>query len=178
MPPPQAVFHMLLLVWTHSKHYNTSARLVPLLRLIVEDVIAQCRKHLPGLYNALARLTLAKRPCILTQSRRAWSGQELLQMEAAEALDKLQLALRVIAAFLASMDEYRARSIRTVPGNPWRYSASAVCGHLDIFRQRLMDLQAMAGTAAQYARLERIEIGGSQVGCCLARSSADSCHMC
>jgi dynein heavy chain len=47
--PPQAVFHMLLLVWTHSKHYNTSARLVPLLRLIVEDLIAQCRKHLPGL---------------------------------------------------------------------------------------------------------------------------------
>ena len=44
----QALFHTLLLVWTHSKHYNTSARLVPLLRLIVEDVIAQCRKFLPG----------------------------------------------------------------------------------------------------------------------------------
>ena len=48
MSPAQALFHTLLLVWTHSRHYNTSARLVPLLRLIVVDVIAQCRKFLPG----------------------------------------------------------------------------------------------------------------------------------
>ncbi len=94
-------------------------------------------------------------------------------MEAAEAAEKLQPALRVITAFLASMEEYRARSIRSVPSNPWRYAASSVCGHLDIFRQRLLDLQAIAGTAAQYGRLDRIEIGGSQVGLDVREPSAE-----
>ena len=79
-------------------------------------------------------------------------------------MEKLQTTLRVVAAFLACMDDYRGRSIRAAPGNPWRFSGGAVCGHLDIFRQRLLDMAAVASTALQYARLERVEVGGSQVG--------------
>ena len=85
-------------------------------------------------------------------------------MEAVDAAEKLQTTLRVIAAFLACMGEYRSRSIRAAPGNPWRFSGSAVCGHLDIFRQRLLDMLAVASAALQYARLERVEVGGSMVG--------------
>lgn len=53
----QPLLHMLLLTWAHSGHYNTSTRLVALLRLIVEDLIRQCRVFLPG-SHAHSALTL------------------------------------------------------------------------------------------------------------------------
>ena len=44
----QALFHMLLLVWQHSGHYNTAARMVPLLRLIMDSLISQARRFASG----------------------------------------------------------------------------------------------------------------------------------
>lgn len=84
-------------------------------------------------------------------------------MEAAEVAEKLGAVQRVAAAFVACLGVYRARSIRTYPGNPWRFSSAAVFGHLDVFRQRLSDLADIAATALQFGRLERIDIGGSLV---------------
>ena len=40
--------HALLLIWTKSKHYNTSSRLVPLLQLLMDSLIAQTRSFVPG----------------------------------------------------------------------------------------------------------------------------------
>ena len=50
----QALFHMLLLVWQHSGHYNTAARMVPLLRLIIDSFIAQARRFASGVHALYA----------------------------------------------------------------------------------------------------------------------------
>ena len=43
--------HSLLLIWEQSTYYNTSSRLVPLLQLIADSLIAQTRIFMKG--NAL-----------------------------------------------------------------------------------------------------------------------------
>lgn len=42
------IMHLLLLVWTHSKHYNTATRFVTLVRLICNDLVEQARRAAPG----------------------------------------------------------------------------------------------------------------------------------
>ena len=42
------IMHLLLLVWTHSKHYNTATRFVTLMRLICNDLVEQARRAAPG----------------------------------------------------------------------------------------------------------------------------------
>ena len=37
------IMHTLMLVWKHSKYYNTAARLVVLMREICNDIIMQAR---------------------------------------------------------------------------------------------------------------------------------------
>lgn len=40
--------HALLMIWTKSKYYNTSGRLVPLLQLIMDNLIAQTCSYVQG----------------------------------------------------------------------------------------------------------------------------------
>ena len=43
------VVHVIMLVWKHSKHYNTPARLVVLMREICNDLIDQvCNRRVTG----------------------------------------------------------------------------------------------------------------------------------
>ncbi|KAK9843805.1 hypothetical protein WJX81_007069 [Elliptochloris bilobata] len=128
--------HMLLLVWAHSSHFNTAGRLVPLLRLVLRDVVAQTRRFAPGL--------------------------ELLAGEAADTADKLRQALHVADSFRAAYLGARQRSAQLCPRNPWRFAAAAVLGEFDPFLARLRELQHIALTAPLFQRLERVEIGGSR----------------
>lgn len=40
--------HTLLLIWQHSRHWNTAPRLVAVLREVCNDLIMQARKFVPG----------------------------------------------------------------------------------------------------------------------------------
>ena len=51
--------HSLLLIWTKSKHYNTSSRLVPLLQLIMDNLITQTRIFVQGEAQGLEMFHLA-----------------------------------------------------------------------------------------------------------------------
>ena len=42
------IMHLLLLVWTHGRHYNTATRFVTLMRLICNEVLQQARRFAPG----------------------------------------------------------------------------------------------------------------------------------
>ena len=42
------ILHLLLLVWTHGRHYNTATRFVTLMRLICNEVLQQARRFAPG----------------------------------------------------------------------------------------------------------------------------------
>lgn len=127
---------MLLLVWKHSGHYNTTGRLTVLMRKVCNDLIGQCCKSCEShsLFEALPH----------------------------EAADKLRAALRVCAAFRESYDIACARSGVECPGNPWRMPSAAVFSRLDAFTERCGDLVELFNTAAQFARLEKVEVGGTK----------------
>jgi len=45
----------LLLVWTHSRHFNTPAKLMALLRRLSNALIAQARQFLPGWPSSISK---------------------------------------------------------------------------------------------------------------------------
>ena len=77
--------HTLLLIWKHSAHYNVAPRFVTLVLEICHDLIMQACKFVPG--------------------------PELIQMEPGEAVEKLRLAIRVLANFKQFYFEYRSKSL-------------------------------------------------------------------
>ena len=42
------IMHLLLLIWTHSRHYHSATRFVTLMRLICNDLLTQARRFTPG----------------------------------------------------------------------------------------------------------------------------------
>ena len=50
------MFHTMLLIWKHSGYYNTSAKMVTLIRETCNDLIMQACKFVPGqlTFNPLA----------------------------------------------------------------------------------------------------------------------------
>ena len=47
------MFHTMLLIWKHSGHYNTSAKMVTLIREMCNDLIMQACKFVPGMHNVM-----------------------------------------------------------------------------------------------------------------------------
>jgi len=133
------MMHLVLLVWRHSGHYNTPARLAVLMRKVCNDVVAQCRK--------------------------ACDAPTLFDCAPAEAAEKLRAALRVCTALRDAYAEAAERSAAEVPRNPWRVPRAALFSRLDAFTERLSDLLELCHTAAQYARLEKVEVGGTKGRC-------------
>ena len=130
------LFHLLLLVWKHSGHYNTPGRLAVLMRKLCNDLVAQCCK---------------------------WAeGHSLFEALPQESADKLRTALRVCTAFRQAYDEACARSGVETPDNPWRLPPGSVFSRLDAFTERCTDLADLFTTAVQFGRLEKVEIGGTK----------------
>ena len=82
------IMHTILLIWTHSQHYNTPARLVVLIREICNAIITQCRTFVDGekVFNAIKN------------------------EDAAEAHQKLTLTLDVCSRFKDAYFDYKAKS--------------------------------------------------------------------
>lgn len=130
------MFHLVLLVWRHSPHYNTPARLVVLVREMCNDVIGQ--------------------------SVKACESGTLFDSPPHESAEKLRAAVRVCTAFRAAYDSTAARSLELCPANPWRVPAAAVFSRFDAFVERCTDLMDLFNTASQFIRLERVEVGGTK----------------
>ncbi|CAD7696266.1 unnamed protein product [Ostreobium quekettii] len=130
------LMHMIMLIWKHSKYYNKAARVVTLMREICNDLIMQARKFLPG--------------------------EELIQMEPNEAIEKLRLMLKVLGTFKSHYFDYKARTSTETPENPWKFQNSALFSRLDAFLERCHDMLDVQSTCLQFGKLERVEIGGTK----------------
>ncbi|GBF97683.1 flagellar outer dynein arm heavy chain beta [Raphidocelis subcapitata] len=130
------IMHTSLLIWKHSRFYNTTARMATLLREVCNDLIAQAQRFA--------------------------AGQELLRADPSEAVDKLRLTLKVLGAFKSYYFAYRGVSAVECPSNPWRFQNAAVFGRLDSHMARCAEMLTLAGTVLQFSRLERVEIGGTR----------------
>ena len=129
------IVHTLLLIWKGSKYY-TSPRFVTLVVEICNDLIMQACKFVPG--------------------------PELIQMDPAEATEKLRLAIRILANFKQFYFEYRTKSATEVPENPWKFLNSSLFQRLDAFLERSHDMMDMMSTCVQFFKLDRVEIGGTK----------------
>ena len=122
--------HTLLLIWKHSAHYNVAPRFVTLVLEICNDLIMQACKFVPG--------------------------PELIQMEPGEAVEKLRLAIRVLANFKQFYFEYRSKSLVEARENPWKFQNSSLFQRLDAFLERSHDMMDMMLTCTQ--------VGGEGLG--------------
>ena len=111
--------HTILLIWTHSNHYNTPSRLVVLIREICNAIISQCQTYVDGdkVFNAIKN------------------------DDAADAHQKLTLALDVCSKFKDAYFDYKAKS-----KNSWKITTNALFVRLDAFSERCMDIMHLTGT--------------------------------
>ena len=130
------IMHTLMLVWKHSKYYNTAARLVVLMREICNDIIMQACKFVEGgtIFEGLPQ----------------------------EAVDKLRTTIRVCGSFKSYYFEYKKQTEEECPENPWRFQNSALFARLDAFLERCHDIQDLSQTMLQFGKLEKVEIGGTK----------------
>merc|ERR1711871_22929 len=98
------MMHIILLIWKNSKHYNTSPRLVVLMREICNSLITQATKYVSG------ELIFAK----------IGAG------EASEAVNMLRTTLTVCGTFKRTYYDYKATANAECPANPWKLQSKEV----------------------------------------------------
>eukprot|EP00736_Rhodelphis_marinus_P010572 Rmarinus@m.9666 len=130
------LMHSILLVWKHSRHYNTPVRLVVVMRQICNDLITRSCSNLVA--------------------------EELFQVEPHEAVDRLKLTIDTLTSFRNTYFEYKAKASAECPNNPWRFQNSALFARLDTYLERCYDLLDLMQTILLFNQLERIEIGGTK----------------
>jgi dynein heavy chain, axonemal len=134
------MLHIILLIWKNSKHYNTPARLVVLMREICNSLIAQATKYV--------------------------SGGQIFSMieneEANQAVTMLKTTLHVCGTFKSTYFDYKATANAECPANPWKIQNNALFMRLDSFLERCHDILDLTQTIVQFSKLAKIEVGGTK----------------
>jgi len=131
----QPIMHMIHLIWDHSSHYNTTPRLVVLIREICNAIISRARRFIDG----------ASLFAMVTDENNE------------EALTKLTIAYEVCTKFKSAYYEYKSK-VKI----PWSVTANAVFYKLDSFMDRCQDLMQFVSTTIQFIKLSKIELGGTK----------------
>eukprot|EP00605_Chrysophyceae_sp_TOSAG23-4_P001019 GSChrysophyteH1.ASY1.ANO1.1120.1 assembled CDS len=134
------IMHLVLLVWKSSSYYNTTSRLVILMREICNTVIKQASTFVNG--DAIFELIEAG--------------------ETVTAVKMLQTLLRVLGRFKTTYFDYKAKASVECPENPWRVQNNAVFIRLDSFLERCHDILDLAQTILQFSKLAKVEVGGTK----------------
>ncbi len=134
------IFHVILLVWKHSKYYNSPTRLVLLIRKICNSIIIRASKF--------------------SDSENLFALAE--QGQAAKAVEQLQTMIRVCNSFKKSYFSYKAIAEVECPENPWRSHNNALFIRLDSFLERCHDILDMVQNVVLYSKLSKIEVGGTK----------------
>jgi len=132
------LLHTLLLIWKHSKFYNTSARMVVFMRQVVNSIIAASERFLTG-----KNVT-----------------ETLLDENAPTMVGKLQTLLRVAGDFKLVYFRYKAIAATECPSSPWRISNTALFSRLDTFLERCHDVLEITHVVISFRHLEKVIIGG------------------
>ena len=130
------IMHTILMIWKHSKQYNTAPRLVILMRMISNDLIMQACKFV--------------------------QGEEIFKIDPQEAVDRLKMTLNICGTFKSYYFDYKSKTTHETPDNPWRFQNSAIFARLDSFLERCHDILDLCQTFLQFNKLESVEIGGTK----------------
>ncbi|KAJ3023806.1 hypothetical protein HKX48_000940 [Thoreauomyces humboldtii] len=128
------LMHTLVLIWKHSKFYNTPQRMTVVLQEICNDIIEQARNFI--------------------------NPTELFSSEPEEASERLKVVIRVCDAFKDTLYECKAKTVDTK--RPWNFDTKLVFVRLDKFLGRVQEIVELFDTIIEFNRLEKIEIGGTK----------------
>ncbi|XP_056405417.1 dynein axonemal heavy chain 9 [Hyla sarda] len=144
------LMHMLCLVWSQSKYYNTPARIIVLMQEIYNLFIQQARNYL--------------------------NPEDLLKGETEESVARVQEVLSVLRSLMNTFEESRdklpsyfksGQEVKT-----WDFPPILVFARLDCFIRRLETIEDLLLTALDMMKLEKVEFGGIK-GKVLSRTVAD-----
>jgi dynein heavy chain len=110
----QPIMHTIMLVWKHSKYYNTPARLVVLMREICNDLIQQAHQFV--------------------------QPATILEDDPQEAVDRLKTTLKVCGMLKTAYFNYKTKVSVDCPERQWRFQNSALFVRLDSFLERCHDI--------------------------------------
>ncbi|KAM5302539.1 dynein axonemal heavy chain 11 isoform 2-T2 [Glossophaga mutica] len=134
------LFHTICLIWSHSKFYNTPARVIVLLQEFCNLFIDQATAYL--------------------------SPEDLLKGEIEDSLEKVQVAINVLKTFKSSFFNYRSGLANYFVGNkeakPWDFQPHLVFCRFDKFLDRFMKIEDIFVTIMEFEKLERLEFGGTK----------------
>ncbi|KAI8587105.1 dynein heavy chain and region D6 of dynein motor-domain-containing protein [Geranomyces variabilis] len=129
-----SLMHTLVLIWKHSKYYNTPQRMTIVLQEICNDIIEQARNFI--------------------------NPSELFSSEPEEAAERLKVVIRVCNAFKDTL--YDAKAQMADSKRPWNFDTKLVFLRLDKFLGRVQQIVELFDTIIEFNRLEKIEIGGTK----------------
>ncbi|PNJ55825.1 DNAH11 isoform 1 [Pongo abelii] len=133
------LFHTICLIWSHSKFYNTPARVIVLLQEFCNLFINQAIAYL--------------------------SPEDLLRGEIEESLEKVQVAVNILKTFKNSFFNYRKKLASYFMGRklrPWDFQSHLVFCRFDKFLDRLIKMEDIFVTTLEFEKLERLEFGGTK----------------
>nr|XP_036878224.1 dynein heavy chain 11, axonemal [Manis javanica] len=134
------LFHTVCLIWSHSKFYNTPARVIVLLQEFCNLFVDQAIAYL--------------------------SPEDILKGEIEDSLEKVQVAISILKTFKNSFFKYRKRLASYFMGSkelkPWDFQSHLVFCRFDKFLDRFMKIEDIFVTILEFEKLERLEFGGSK----------------
>ncbi|XP_067860408.1 dynein axonemal heavy chain 9-like [Heptranchias perlo] len=137
-PPISCLMHLVCLIWTRSKYYNTPARIIVLLQESCNLLIQQAHAYL--------------------------NPEDILKGEVEESLSKVRGALDILRLFKQIFEEKRGNLQRYYKEGEsvkeWDFNALLVFARMNCYLNRLEQIEDFLVTAQDIFKLEKIEFGG------------------
>ncbi|XP_029463764.1 dynein heavy chain 11, axonemal-like [Rhinatrema bivittatum] len=134
----EPLFHIICLIWTHSKYYCMPGRLVVLLQKFCNLLIDQTFAYL--------------------------IPEEVFKMDLQEGMEKIQQAIHLFEHFKKTFFVYKEKIannyINGREAKLWDFPSQLVFCRFDKVLERLLLIEELFTSAIDFLKLERIEIGG------------------
>ncbi|XP_014225178.1 dynein beta chain, ciliary [Trichogramma pretiosum] len=135
-PIMASLIHMIGLAWSNSRYYQSSSKLIIMLRMVSNLLIQEARSFLD--------------PSLIFQS------------DVDEAQQRVQISKDVLEEFKRQFDLHKNKPGLRDDVPVWTFNPSAVFGRLNAFLKRLNDIEWLFDTMLEFSKLEKIELGGTQ----------------
>ncbi|RLU18201.1 hypothetical protein DMN91_008557 [Ooceraea biroi] len=133
-PLMAVLIHSLGLVWAKCKSYQSSSKLIIMLRQICNLLIQAAHRFL--------------------------DPASIFQSDVDEALQRVKISRGLLEEFKGQFELRKHMPGLQPEAPPWTFNSIAVFTRLDAFLKRLTDIEWLFDTVLEFSKLERIEIGG------------------
>ncbi|XP_012283270.1 dynein beta chain, ciliary [Orussus abietinus] len=160
-PLMRPLIHNVGLAWAKSRYYQSSSKVIVMLRMICNLLIRQARRFLDpssifqsDIDEALQRVQISR-------------GETTLKNVEARGINFSPSWFKPLFLLSDILEEFKLQFERgkEVPGGrpdapPWTFNAGAIFQRLDAFLKRLAEVEWLFDTVLEFYKLEKIEIGG------------------